>query len=177
MFRSCSPDDPKQCRFGSPISLASGGLRNSFLGGINDDPASSSPRVDPVTSWRVLSDRFLNLPSNATDEELLVQSFIEPSFYENNPFGLETSYFESFNYSLDAMDNERTNEPWDRFFTVRTCNSFWNPQVPIRPTNVDPFYLGMASQATEREDTIITPDLRGKVNFGIPAIMYIHCPE
>ena len=48
---------------------------------------------------------------------------------------------------------------------MRTCNSYWNPQVTIRDTNVDPFYLGMASQAVEREDTIITPDLRGRV-FG-----------
>ena len=50
-------------------------------------------------------------------------------------------------------------------FAIRTCNSFWNPQVTVSETNVDPFYLGMSSQATEREDTIITPDLRGKV-FG-----------
>jgi len=50
-------------------------------------------------------------------------------------------------------------------FAIRTCNSFWNPQVTLAATNVDAFYLGMASQATEREDTIITPDLRGKV-FG-----------
>ncbi len=50
-------------------------------------------------------------------------------------------------------------------FAIRTCNSFWNPQVTVAATNVDAFYLGMASQATEREDTIITPDLRGKV-FG-----------
>ena len=50
-------------------------------------------------------------------------------------------------------------------FAIRTCNSFWNPQVTISQTNVDSFYLGMSSQATEREDTIITPDLRGKV-FG-----------
>ena len=50
-------------------------------------------------------------------------------------------------------------------FAIRTCNSFWNPQVTVSATNVDAFYLGMSSQATEREDTIITPDLRGKV-FG-----------
>ena len=50
-------------------------------------------------------------------------------------------------------------------FAIRTCNSFWNPQVTLSATNVDPIYLGMSSQATEREDTIITPDLRGKV-FG-----------
>ena len=55
-------------------------------------------------------------------------------------------------------------DPTDRaHFAVRTCNAYWNPQVTISETNVDPFYLGMASQATEREDTIITPDLRGNV--------------
>ena len=51
------------------------------------------------------------------------------------------------------------------YFAPRTCNQFWNPQVPISATNVDSFYLGMASQRAEREDFIITPDLRGKV-FG-----------
>ena len=51
------------------------------------------------------------------------------------------------------------------YFAPRTCNQFWNPQVPVNETNVDSFYLGMASQRAEREDFIITPDLRGKV-FG-----------
>ena len=60
-----------------------------------------------------------------------------------------------FNYADATTDH----------FSIRTCNSFWNPQVTVSQTNVDPFYLGMSSQATEREDTIITPDLRGKV-FG-----------
>jgi len=55
-------------------------------------------------------------------------------------------------------------DPTDKaHFAVRTCNAYWNPQVTVSETNVDPFYLGMASQATEREDTIITPDLRGNV--------------
>ena len=52
-----------------------------------------------------------------------------------------------------------------KYFAPRTCNQYWNPQVPISETNVDSFYLGMASQRAEREDFIITPDLRGFV-FG-----------
>ena len=51
------------------------------------------------------------------------------------------------------------------YFAPRTCNQYWNPLVPVEATNVDSFYLGMASQSAEREDFIITPDLRGKV-FG-----------
>lgn len=64
--------------------------------------------------------------------------------------------------SIDATQYQDAD---DRHFAIRTCNSFWNPQVTVAATNVDPFYLGMSSQAAEREDTIITPDLRGKV-FG-----------
>ena len=50
-----------------------------------------------------------------------------------------------------------------QYFSVRTCNSYFNPQGPIMATNVDPLFLGMASQRCEREDFIITPDLRGNV--------------
>lgn len=48
---------------------------------------------------------------------------------------------------------------------VRTCNSYWNPQDAVEETDIDPLLMGMASQITEREDNIITPDLRGSV-FG-----------
>ena len=44
---------------------------------------------------------------------------------------------------------------------VRTCNSFWNPQDPIAEYDIDDFLLGMSSQITEKEDSIITEDLRG----------------
>ena len=67
----------------------------------------------------------------------------------------------------DTINPDRTNygdAPLDHF-AVRTCNSFWNPQVTVSQTNVDAFYLGMSSQRSEREDNIITPDLRGRV-FG-----------
>ncbi|XP_033120574.1 dual oxidase 2-like isoform X2 [Anneissia japonica] len=50
-------------------------------------------------------------------------------------------------------------------YGVRTCNSFWNPQLPIEETGFESFLMGMASQLCEREDNIITEDLRGNV-FG-----------
>ncbi|KAK2164701.1 hypothetical protein LSH36_60g05053 [Paralvinella palmiformis] len=48
---------------------------------------------------------------------------------------------------------------------IRTCNSFWNPQEAVYEYDIDEFIMGMASQIAEREDNIITPDLRGNV-FG-----------
>jgi dual oxidase len=48
---------------------------------------------------------------------------------------------------------------------VRTCNSYWNPQDAVEETDIEPLLMGMASQITEREDNIITPDLRESV-FG-----------
>ena len=61
--------------------------------------------------------------------------------------------------------SDRYEPAGSQFFAPRTCNQFWNPTVTIEETNVDSFYLGMASQRAEREDFIITPDLRGRV-FG-----------
>ncbi|XP_077997407.1 dual oxidase 1-like [Glandiceps talaboti] len=48
---------------------------------------------------------------------------------------------------------------------LRTCNTYWNPQEAVEETDIDEILLGMASQIAEREDNIITEDLRGKV-FG-----------
>ena len=50
--------------------------------------------------------------------------------------------------------------------SVRTCNSYWNPQDSIlEEGGIDDILMGMASQIAEREDNIITEDLRGSV-FG-----------
>ncbi len=156
------------CRFGSPISLdPTGGnedndddLRNSFLRGI--------PGTPQVNSWSALSEYFQGITPTSDDEQL-VFDLINNTLYSNNPFNLPAAHLAKFDYTKNAQDDDAvvSTQPWDRYFTVRTCNSFWNPQVPIRVTNVDPFYLGMSSQATEREDTIITPDLRGKVYIHI----------
>ncbi|XP_066271340.1 dual oxidase 2-like isoform X5 [Branchiostoma lanceolatum] len=63
------------------------------------------------------------------------------------------------------------------FHGVRTCNSYWNSVDPheegfdgkvdnLAPFDgVEEFLLGLSSQVTEREDNIITEDLRGRV-FG-----------
>ena len=69
------------------------------------------------------------------------------------------------NMYFNGSANDMYEPLHESYFAPRTCNQFWNPQVPIIQTNVDPLYLGMASQRAEREDFIITPDLRGKV-FG-----------
>ena len=160
-----SRDDPNNCRFGSPISVDSEDGLNGFLRDINEELRNSgitTRNVPPIRSWRALTDYLDSIPMDTeTPNEKLLRKFVDESRYDRNPFNV--SDFSRFRYNEDAGEGVDPSEPWARFFSVRTCNSYWNPQVPIRPTNVDPFYLGMSSQATEREDTIITPDLRGKV--------------
>ena len=100
-------------------------------------------------SWRDITN--IADGSGSSDEENAIRMFIE----ETRSPGTRPGYPGPLNYTDAPLDH----------FAVRTCNAYWNPQVTVSQTNVDPFFLGMTSQATEREDTIITPDLRGKV-FG-----------
>uniref|UniRef100_H2Z327 NAD(P)H oxidase (H2O2-forming) n=1 Tax=Ciona savignyi TaxID=51511 RepID=H2Z327_CIOSA len=51
---------------------------------------------------------------------------------------------------------------------LRTCNTYWNSVVSDMSdfqSDIDKLLMGMASQIAEKEDNIITPDLRGSV-FG-----------
>uniref|UniRef100_H2Z321 NAD(P)H oxidase (H2O2-forming) n=1 Tax=Ciona savignyi TaxID=51511 RepID=H2Z321_CIOSA len=48
---------------------------------------------------------------------------------------------------------------------LRTCNTYWNSVEAIVESDIDKLLMGMASQIAEKEDNIITPDLRGSV-FG-----------
>ena len=112
-----------------------------------------------------------------TYEDVITNFYNPYPFFPNdtngNPIEEFTAIYNFVSNSIfmneDAFNNNGRNytyQPADSgHFVVRTCNGYWNSQVPIRATNVHPFYLGMASQRVEREDTIITPDLRGKV-FG-----------
>ena len=109
---------------------------NSFLRSIG---------IPPVNNFRDILANLLDNSTDTKDSRRQAASKILKNSVNNNL----TNYV--------AAENDH--------FAIRTCNSFWNPQVTIAQTNVDPFFLGMSSQATEREDTIITPDLRGKV-FG-----------
>ena len=155
MNESNTEADSDMCRFGSPISPEMEGL-NSFIEVINrkleaDDQIEIEDYEDVIENFmnRMDEDR------NEIEEIQVIRTFIENSIYLNEP---------AFNSSISGRTYNYTPAD-DRHFVVRTCNAYWNPQVPIRDTNVHPFYLGMASQRVEREDTIITPDLRGKV-FG-----------
>lgn len=57
-----------------------------------------------------------------------------------------------------------------RMEAVRTCNSFFFPQQFISESDVARLFEGMASSRVEREDFIITPDLRGQVfSLHLPA--------
>ena len=135
---------------------------NRKLEGINRDPIE-------IDSYQDVIDNFYNpyvkqnqsIPSDSAGNEIqeirAIVEIIERSINER-----------SINDAVASGEGERNyrySEGDSGHFVVRTCNAYWNPQVTIRDTNVHPFYLGMASQKVEREDTIITPDLRGKV-FG-----------
>ena len=148
--------NPTICRFGSPISSEMDGL-NDFLRGLAADSTNGFTEEQlRVTSYQDIINTFFTPYRGMTDAQL---NTLTP--------GLAAIVRRvRDNINLDAVDGTNyidSENPADRFFTVRTCNAYWNPQVPIRETDVDPMYLGMASQAGEREDTIITPDLRGKV--------------
>ena len=139
-FTFYSPTNASICLFGSPLSPTFN-HRNDFLTSITGERE--------YRSWRSISDEFHDLttrPSQPGPRQVLYD-MLDDSLNEERQ---DERY--AMNASLDH-------------FAIRTCNSFWNPQVTMMATNVDGFYLGMSSQATEREDTIITPDLRGKV-FG-----------
>ena len=128
------------CLFGSTLSDTFG-WNNSFL-----------PRTgyNETRYWQDIVRRYYDNPPANNDEAQEIFNIVNRTFYRNNP-------------AFNARGYEYGNAT-DTHFAVRTCNAYWNPQVTISETNVDPFYLGMASQATEREDTIITPDLRGSVS-------------
>lgn len=133
-------EDPDMCLFGSTLS-DSFGWSNSFL-----------PRTgyNEARYWSDIITRYNRSENSSNDEAREIFNIVSKTSYTTNPA------FRARRYEYgNATDNH---------FAVRTCNAYWNPQVTISETNVDPFYLGMASQATEREDTIITPDLRGSVS-------------
>ena len=168
-----SPDDPTVCRFGSPISSEAGGENNGINNFLRGLVGQNDLTLDQLTinSYNDIIETFIRNPefSSILDDEIddmveseqlttgiaailrLVRASVHPD--AAIPFGTRGT-----NFTYTDSDN-----PAFQYFSSRTCNAYWNPQVPIRGTGVDAMYLGMASQAGEREDTIITPDLRGQV--------------
>ena len=141
------------CLFGSPVSDTFY-WSNSFLNRTGQNSNETKYWSDIVNRYHRDHD------DTANDESQEIFNIVNRTLYTNNPA------YNARNYEYgNATDNH---------FAVRTCNAYWNPQVTISETNVDPFYLGMASQATEREDTIITPDLRGNVSQASPLINVVN---
>ena len=162
LFPLCS-ENSSVCQFGSPISAEMNGL-NSFLQGLigrdgltaadvtidsYDDIIETFYRGFPVAMYPDDQLDTLVSPGTATVIRLVRNSISADA---------RTFNVQGTNFTYRNADN-----PDGLYFSPRTCNAYWNPQIPIRGTGVDAMYLGMASQAGEREDTIITPDLRGQV--------------
>ena len=138
------------CRFGSPLSPTFQ-QTNSFLDRI--------PGNVPVTSYSTLIAEYYTPYIQGTRDLATAAPDIQEIFKILN----RSIYLNNTAFTGSSRNYDYTTRADDEYFAVRTCNAYWNPQVTISETNVDSFYLGMASQATEREDTIITPDLRGSV--------------
>ncbi|VDK46757.1 unnamed protein product [Anisakis simplex] len=50
---------------------------------------------------------------------------------------------------------------------LRLCQNWWNAQDIVQEYSVDEIVLGMASQISEREDSIVVEDLRGTYRYGM----------
>lgn len=143
LFSLHSGGNDTTCRFGSTFSDDVGNGTNSYLESLGVTQNFSS--IDELYTYFCVEQ---NTGSNDPNiQRLLCNSSMTNTQYFN---GSTQDRYEPLNGA---------------YFAPRTCNAYWNPQVPIIETNVDSFYLGMASQRAEREDFIITPDLRGQV-FG-----------
>ena len=77
----------------------------------------------------------------------------------------------NYSVTINGTMLKYVNDPG--LFAVRTCQSYFQPQETIQYSNIGPFIEGMAAGATEKEDFIITPDLRGDVCCTILGIRYM----
>ena len=155
-------NDSNTCAFGSPISFEMEGV-NSFIEVINEKLAGIGEDPIRIDTYQDVIDNFYTpyepdgdgIPNDNEGQEIgeirAIFNIVSATLYTKD------AAFATRSYTYTPADSGH--------FVPRTCNAYWNPQVPIRATNVHPFFLGMASQRVEREDTIITPDLRGQV-FG-----------
>ena len=162
-----SPSDT--CLFGSTatkqnsylklINETSKGARTTVPG---DEGDPQQYRMTQIASYLNNNSRF---QSSAPHQDFL-------SFLYNDSHNIDTDspvpgtdFFNMYNNTNQPRftANYTYGDAPAQYFNIRTCNSYFNPQIPIIATNVDPLYLGMASQRCEREDFIITPDLRGNV--------------
>eukprot|EP00731_Ephydatia_muelleri_P031983 Em0023g490a len=139
-----------KCLFGSTATA-----RNAYFKQIALEPQGAPGGADP--QQYPMSQVAGYLRDNALGLTSPHQAFLSFLFNDSR----------NINGSNPNLPNFTTNYTYGdapaQFFSVRTCNSYWNPDVTIRASNLDPFFLGMSSQRTEREDFVVTQDLQGSV--------------
>ena len=129
---------------------------------------AGDPKQYPITQIA----QYLRNNSNNIDPSRLHQDFLSFLYNDSHNINLDSEVTPgSGTYNMDINSNQPNftakytyGDAPAQYFALRTCNAYFNPQTPIIATNVDPLFLGMASQRCEREDFIITPDLRGNVS-------------
>lgn len=140
------------CRFGPTISADFANSTNSYLRYVTETRGDSPYFPDIASLVRLCSSGRYNDTDLSHTLCLTLDRRLNSSNITDDIVG-------GTGYTVGSLE--------DYYFAPRTCNQYWNPTVPISRTNVDSFYLGMASQRCEREDFIITPDLRGFVFGGL----------
>ena len=174
LFRT-SPTDT--CLFGSTATKP-----NSYLNNIRETPRGSYTSLPgdagddkqyPMTQIaKYLRDNSLSQTTSLHQDFL---SFLYNDSHNINPVPPNSANLYNMEVNPNQPNFTRQYTYGDapaQYFTVRTCNSYFNPQGPIIATGVDSLFLGMASQRCEREDFIITPDLRGSVCSVVQHVLF-----
>ena len=147
----CSANPADKCLFGSTATA-----RNAYFKQIALEPQGAPGGADP--QQYPMSQVAGYLRDNALGLTSPHQAFL--SFLFNDSRNIDGSNPNLPNFTTNYTYGDAPAQ----FFSVRTCNSYWNPDVTIRASNLDPFFLGMSSQRTEREDFVVTQDLQGSVS-------------
>ena len=111
---------------------------------------------DSTTDFKDLYDFFER--ANDSVNMGIFRDFLQASRSSNYA---ATIFKESVNPASAADNSLRTEQ---LLSAIRTCNSYFFPQPFVLESDVARLFEGMASARAEREDFIITPDLRGNVS-------------
>ena len=139
-----------QCHFGSPFDNGATIFNQTF---------------DASSSWRNVYNDFMKFANrNVSDHiDAAFNNFLQPSYHSDL-----TQYTFSPEVSTTTSGQYKEGQ---RLAAIRTCNSFFDPQPSISESDVARLFEGMMSARAEREDFIITPDLRGNVSHSASPLL------
>jgi dual oxidase len=139
------PASPPRCTFGSTFTVP-----RTYT----DANGTKSATFTNETSFQDLYNFF----SNATDpvNKRIFNEFLMPSRGVN---------FDTTRFSSTVTSNTQGATSRQLLSAIRTCNSYFFPQPFVQESDSGRLFEGMAAARAEREDFIVTPDLRGNV-FG-----------